>query len=264
MKKELLTVGELAGEMNVTVRTLQFYDKNGLLKPSAKSEGGRRLYTMKDMVKLHQILSLKYLGFSLDEIKSKLLPLDSPEDVAQILGKQKLIIEDQIRELCDVKKAIESLEAEILQMNTVDFNKYADIISLLRLNNKNYWMVKLLDEKMMDHIRERFSDNPQKGIMLYQKYHVLLDETVSLQRRGISPESKEGLKIAQKWWDMIMDFTGGDMNLLPELIKFNDSKQGWDEQLAEKQKHADEFLGRALGAYLQRQGLSMPDMEDAQ
>ena len=47
-----LTVGEVAKKMDVTVRTLQHYDKEGLLSPSAVSDGGRRLYTDKDIVKL--------------------------------------------------------------------------------------------------------------------------------------------------------------------------------------------------------------------
>ena len=50
-----MTVGEVAKKMDVTVRTLQHYDREGLLSPSAISEGGRRLYTDKDIVKLHQI-----------------------------------------------------------------------------------------------------------------------------------------------------------------------------------------------------------------
>lgn len=261
VNKDLLSVGDLAKEMSITVRTLQFYDKEGLLKPSAKSEGGRRLYTKKDMVKLHQILSLKFLGFSLEEIKLKLLPLDKPEDVAQILGKQKLIIEEQIKELGTVKEAIESLQSEVLQIMTVDFDKYADIVSLLRLNNKNYWMVKLFDEKMMDHIRDRFSLAPQKGIIIYQKYQAMLNNTIALLQRGISPDSKEGIELARQWWDMIMDFTGGDLSLLPELMKFNESKQGWDETVAGKQKQADGFIGQALAAFFAQQGVDIPNME---
>ena len=50
-------------KMGVTVRTLQYYDKEGLLSPSAESEGGRRLYTDKDLITLHQIISLKSLLF---------------------------------------------------------------------------------------------------------------------------------------------------------------------------------------------------------
>ena len=64
MDKEYMTIGQLAKKMKTTVRTLQFYDQKGLLKPSMQSEGGRRLYTYQDMVQLHQIQSLKSLGFS--------------------------------------------------------------------------------------------------------------------------------------------------------------------------------------------------------
>ena len=56
-----MTVGEVAKKMGVTVRTLQYYDKEGLLSPSAESEGGRRLYMYKYLVTLHQIISLKSL-----------------------------------------------------------------------------------------------------------------------------------------------------------------------------------------------------------
>ncbi|SHI07304.1 hypothetical protein SAMN02745196_02683 [Clostridium collagenovorans DSM 3089] len=50
------------------------------------------LNTKKDMVKLHQILSLKYLGFTLEYIKDKIFSLDSTEEVAKILENQSMII----------------------------------------------------------------------------------------------------------------------------------------------------------------------------
>ena len=80
-----MTVGEVAKKMDVTVRTLQYYDREGLLSPSCVSEGGRRLYTDRDIVKLHQILSLKHLGFSLDDIKNRLISLDTPAEIADAL-----------------------------------------------------------------------------------------------------------------------------------------------------------------------------------
>ena len=77
-KTDYMTVGEAAKKMGVSVRTLQYYDKLGLLAPSAQSEGGRRLYAQRDLVRLHQILSLKSLGFSLEDIKERLPALDTP------------------------------------------------------------------------------------------------------------------------------------------------------------------------------------------
>ena len=83
-----MTVGEVAKKMGVTVRTLQYYDKEGLLSPTAESEGGRRLYTDKDLITLHQIISLKSLGFSLIDIKERLISLETPVNVANALTEQ--------------------------------------------------------------------------------------------------------------------------------------------------------------------------------
>lgn len=55
-KEHLFSVGELAKKAGVTVRTLQYYDKIGLLK-STINEGGRRMYTQDDILKLQQIFS---------------------------------------------------------------------------------------------------------------------------------------------------------------------------------------------------------------
>ena len=99
--ENFMTVGELAKKMGTTVRTLQYYDKEGLLSPTTESEGGRRLYTHKDMIKLHQILSLKSLGFSLADIKNKLISLDTPEEVATVLNEQSLAIQQKIEQLTE-------------------------------------------------------------------------------------------------------------------------------------------------------------------
>lgn len=67
-----MTVGEVAKKTGITVRTLQYYDKEGLLPPPAENEDGRRLYTDKDLTLLHQIMSLKSSGFSLDDVRQRL------------------------------------------------------------------------------------------------------------------------------------------------------------------------------------------------
>ncbi|MGN7382695.1 MerR family transcriptional regulator [Paenibacillus sp. SAFN-117] len=68
--KPLWKVGELAKLTGLTIRTLRFYDQIGLFSPSAHSDSGHRLYNEADLSRLQQILSLKELGLSLEEIKS--------------------------------------------------------------------------------------------------------------------------------------------------------------------------------------------------
>ncbi|UUZ91357.1 MerR family transcriptional regulator [Paenibacillus sp. P25] len=70
--KSYWKVGDLAHLTGLTVRTLRFYDQIGLFSPSGQTESGHRLYSEADLSRLHQILSLKELGLSLEEIKSVL------------------------------------------------------------------------------------------------------------------------------------------------------------------------------------------------
>lgn len=261
MKDDLITIGELARLMNVSVRTLQYYDREELLKPSAFSDGGRRLYSPKDIVKLHQILSFKYLGFSLEEIKNRILPLDKPEEVANILMQQRRSIEEQMENLQKALQAVDALHTEVLNIQKVDFKKYAEIIELLRMGNKEYWVWKHFDEDLTNHIKKRFAGNPALGLEILETYTSILDEAVLLKRRGESPGSEESMALASKWWNMIMEFTGGDLKLLPKLMEFNSNKNDWKEETAEKQQEADDYIGEALSLYFKNNGIIIPGME---
>lgn len=250
--KSYMSVGELAKKMHTTVRTLQYYDKERLLCPSSQSEGGRRLYTHKDMIKLHQIQSLKSLGFSLEEIKNKLMPLDTPEEVAAILSKQALTIQDQIQQLSKSLQEIELLKEEVLQMQQVDFKKYADIIVNLQMNNQYYWLIKHFDDSTLDHIRHRF--NKDTGLSFIHRFNQLIEEILILKDNNVSPDNIEAQKAAQKFWNIVMEFTNGDMSLLPELMKFNDQLDEQNEW-TKKQRIANEYIQPALEIYFQNAGV---------
>lgn len=70
---EMISIQELTKETGVTVRTLRYYDQIDLLRPSGKTEGGHRLYSETDVIRLQQILFLKEIGFSLKEITNMLV-----------------------------------------------------------------------------------------------------------------------------------------------------------------------------------------------
>lgn len=260
--KDLLTVGELAKLMDITVRTLQYYDKEGLLTPSSKSEGGRRLYTKKDMIKLHQILSLKYLGFSLEDIKYRLISLDNPDDVVKMLNSQEQALKSQIEKLKKAVSAVQSLRDEVSLIHEVDFNKYADIITLIRQNNEGYWVVKFFDDNLLTHIKDRFTEQPDFALALFNRWKSMCDEAVLLKEQQEPPESEKAQQLAKQWWSLVMDFTGGDMSLLPNLVKFNETKQIWSEEMQKKQQITDEFIGKALEIYFQTSGEQNPFEEE--
>lgn len=247
-----MTVGEVAKKMDVTVRTLQHYDKEGLLSPSAISEGGRRLYTDKDIVKLHQILSLKHLGFSLDDIKNRLIPLDTPNEIAAVLEQQATAVQRKIDSLSESLRELEALRAEVLQMQSVDFKKYADIIVNLQMKNDYYWLIKHFDDQTLDHIRSHFDKDSGKAFM--DTFVQLQDEAIRLHNAGIPADSDEGQKFAKAYWDMITEFTGGDMSMLPKLMELGQF-EGTDPQWQEKQSLANVYVGQVLEVYFSRMGV---------
>src|SRR2546421_3470129 len=85
MGTEALKVGEWAKRTGLTVRALHHYDEIGLLRPSLPTESGHRLYTACDVARLQQVLSLRQLGFSLDEVRDCLdRPGFSPLEVIRL------------------------------------------------------------------------------------------------------------------------------------------------------------------------------------
>lgn len=248
-----MTVGKAAKKMGVTVRTLQYYDKKGLLAPSAESEGGRRLYTDRDLIILHQILSLKSLGFSLSDIKDRLIYLSTPAEVAHALAEQANDIRSKIEHLSTCLTEIERLRIEVLQMKTVDFKKYADIIANLRMNNEYYYLIKKFDDDTLDHIRSRFDQ--ETGIAFMERFNQLSEKILQFQKENIPPETEECQKLVKHYWDLIVEFTNGDMSMLPKLMKIGDIENATNEW-EEKQAAIKEYLGQALEIYFSKVGIN--------
>ncbi|MGY1836050.1 MerR family transcriptional regulator [Blastococcus sp. SYSU DS0510] len=71
-----MQIGEVAERTGLSVRTIRFYEEGGLVTPSARSQGGFRLYTTGDVARLERIRRLKPLEFSLEEMGEVLDLLD--------------------------------------------------------------------------------------------------------------------------------------------------------------------------------------------
>ncbi len=73
----LMRIGEAAERVGLSIRTIRHYEDAGLIIPSARSEGGFRLYTDADLERLAVVKRMKPLGFSLDEMRALLAVLDA-------------------------------------------------------------------------------------------------------------------------------------------------------------------------------------------
>jgi DNA-binding transcriptional MerR regulator len=71
-----MQIGEVAARTELSLRTIRHYEETGLVIPSARSQGGFRLYTERDVERLMVIRRMKPLGFTLDEMRDLLAATD--------------------------------------------------------------------------------------------------------------------------------------------------------------------------------------------
>jgi DNA-binding transcriptional MerR regulator len=105
------TIGDLAREFGVTLRTLRFYEDRGLLSP--RRDGTARIYDARDRERLSVILKGKQLGFTLTEIRAMLAEERSGSGPAMNLNLSLDQVEDQIRHLEQQKVEIEEALTEL-------------------------------------------------------------------------------------------------------------------------------------------------------
>src|SRR5437016_1076262 len=136
MGVEALKVGELAKRTGLTVRTLHHYDEIGLLQPSLHTEAGHRLYTADDVARLQRVLSLRQLGFSLEEVRGCLERSSfSPLEVIRLHVAR-------LREQIELQKALcERLEALAIHFHAaeeVSADEFLQAIEVMTMIEKMY------------------------------------------------------------------------------------------------------------------------------
>lgn len=160
MNNGYYTSGEFARKANVTIRTIRFYDKQGILKPSRVSDSGYRLYTDEDFGRLQKILSLKYLGFSLEEIVALTIN-DDREDMANSLKLQKELIRKKIRHLEMMEQTLDDTSRMLEESGNMDWNS---ILNLIHITNMEHAVVDqyktAVNISARIELHRRFSLNP--------------------------------------------------------------------------------------------------------
>ena len=105
-----LTIGKLANEANISVETIRYYERRGLIKRPVKPEIGYRQYENESLQRLLFIKKAKTLGFSLDEIGNLLVLSEGHCADVQSLARQKLIgIKTKVKNLQRLEHVLEDL-----------------------------------------------------------------------------------------------------------------------------------------------------------
>lgn len=253
-KKTKFTVGDLAKQANVSVRTIQYYDKIGLLKPASTSTGGRRLYSENDIAVLHQIITLKSFGLSLDEIKTRIMPIHNSKDVVIALESQSLIISEQISKAQKVLESIEMLKRDIIESKTVDWSKYTKMMDLVHDNNENYWVTHFLDEETIAKISDKYDKSDQSIIRLKQ----YLERANALLEQGIGHKSVEGQALAKEMWQLVQKYSEGHDETILRLYDFFRKGERWPKAFGSVHKKTRRYIEKAVFAYLVSNGIAIP------
>lgn len=128
------TSGEFAEKAHVSIRTIRYYDQKNLLKPAARTKSGARRYTDQDFAKLQQILLLKYLGFSLNEIREMTIGAGDTQFLLGSLQIQKRLAEERLEEMKNVITAIDSTSQALKSNRQVDWSQMLKLIHLTAMD----------------------------------------------------------------------------------------------------------------------------------
>ena len=223
VEQRMYTTGRFARQAAVSVRTLRFYDRAGLVQPSYRTEAGYRMYSDEDFPRLQQVLALKFLGLSLDEIKRCLAA--GPRRLQESLGQQKAMLREKRAQLDAVLQAIEQAEQH-LAVEQPTFASVVRIIEVIQMQQQNKWMnkyltpeqqeatEKLIEQAYTPEAREKLTTRgpwtEEDRRQATEQWAAIKRDLKRLSAAGGDPSGPEAQAWAARFTGMISAFTQND------------------------------------------------------
>jgi MerR family transcriptional regulator, thiopeptide resistance regulator len=227
------STGRFAKRASVSVRTLRFYDQAGLLTPSGRTEAGYRLYSDADLPRLQQVLALKFLGLSLDEIKRCLAT--GPEQLQASLRQQKAMLWEKRAQLDTVLRAIDEAERQLLAAGP-NVETVVRVIEVIHMQQNSDWVSKYFTPEQRAKVEElqqsSYSDSARAKLAARgpwteedqkradEQWRAVNGELKRLTAAGADPSGPEGQAWAASFSALIGQFTGGDAEVAAGLDTF--------------------------------------------
>ena len=124
-----MTSGEIAKKAGISQKAVRLYDEKGLLKPSEYSEGNYRLYDKEALLILENIIALKQIGFSLEEIRDNLI-VEKNINIVESLNRQLEIME---KKKAEIERTINCIRGVLARSNgQPDWNAVAEIARMIQ------------------------------------------------------------------------------------------------------------------------------------
>lgn len=232
-EQQFYGTGEFARLTAVSVRTLRFYDQIGLLVPSGRTEAGYRRYSTADLLRLQQILVLKFLGFGLDEIKHVLnVPLASLQPA---LAQQRAMLEERRRQLEIVIQSVDQAERMVCRDGS-DWAALLQVIQAIQMNQSNDWRNRYLTAEQLKTLQAMsdtaYTDEARAALAarppwteadqqrVDEQYAALYAGVRQAVAAGEEPAGPTGQALAGQAIGLIEAFTGGEAVVTEGLKTF--------------------------------------------
>jgi DNA-binding transcriptional MerR regulator len=190
---EALKVGDLARRTGLTVRTLHHYDDIGLVRPSLRTESGHRLYTERDIVRLHQVVSLRQLGLSLDEVHDCLN--GSGFSPLEVLDRHCARLREQIERQRQLCARLEAIAGQLRAAGEVSADEFLETIEAITMMEKRY-----TPEQIKQFQEAGARVGPEEIRAVEGAWTALLAEVRA--NRDLDPASPRAQALAQRWDDL--------------------------------------------------------------
>lgn len=220
---ELYQVQEFAELAGITVRALHHYDRLGLLRPR-RTDAGYRLYSLRDLERLEQIVALKFLGLPLKQIKA-LLDRDVLE-LPEALRLQRRVLEEKRRLLDRAIRAIRDAEKTIHAGKPADSAVLKGIIEVIEMQKNTDWQKQYYSDEAwakVEALPDRWSPALQERVS-QQWADLFRDVEAAL---GEDPAGEKAQALAARWLTLVEGFTGGDPDLTAGVSNLYADRQDW-------------------------------------
>ncbi|NDJ17930.1 MerR family transcriptional regulator [Myxacorys almedinensis] len=210
MRPIALKVGDLAKQTGVSVRTLHYYDEIGLLSPSHRTEAGYRLYGEDDIIRLQQIVSLRQIGFSLEQIRECLGKSEfSPHQVVQLHLSQ---LKEQMALQQQLYAKLEAIATLLQSTETISIQEFIQLIEVTTMVSKYY------TPEQQDYLKARGEQLGEEQIRQVEaEWQELIQQVRIEMANGTDPASEAVQALARRWQELIQEFTGGDPGIAQSL-----------------------------------------------
>lgn len=205
--QELITIGELADRVGITVRTLQYYDQAGILKPSEKGARNQRLYAPADVSELYRILCMKFMGISLDEIKRSWAEYRDSESVHTLFQEKTDAMEQEFNELLRKFTTLKNLATTTRNDTEIDWARYANIIKDFEDGGKFFWQLSCVyEEDAFEHAHEAGDLDENLRRQQFRDWHELIADAIVLMHDNVPTQDERVREIALRYQELTENY----------------------------------------------------------